>query len=428
MYALFLLLLINAINFYDRQVLGAVVEPIRKEWALSDTAIGWLGTAFTLLYAAVGVPLGRLADRFSRKRILSAGVFVWSLLTAASGMAGSFWQLFAMRLGVGVGEATCAPAATSLLGDLFPASQRGKVLSVFMLGLPVGISLSFLVTGYMTYHYSWRVAFLVAGLPGLICSVALLFLREPPRGAAESYTVGPRRPESSVYFRVLSIPTMWWLILSGALLNFNMYALGTFLVPFLMRVHGMSVLDAGHASMIVLGLSGVPGLLLGGMAADAARRRRIDGRLLLGALAALASVPFLFVALGLPAGQTAGFTLTMGLGAALIYVYYSSVYPTIQDVIEPPLRGTAMALYFFAMYVLGASLGPVVTGGLSDVLTRRAAWAHGIVAETPAALEPFRAAALRGAMTMIPLLSLLLAAVLYAASWTVAADAAKLER
>src|SRR5437773_3766816 len=117
-FALGVLFAINTLNFYDRQILGAVGETVRNEWRLSDTALGTLGTAFTLLYAMVGVPLGRMTDKFTRTWILSAGVFVWSLFTAVSGIAQNFRQLFAVRLGVGVGEAACAPAATSLIGDL----------------------------------------------------------------------------------------------------------------------------------------------------------------------------------------------------------------------------------------------------------------------------------------------------------------------
>src|SRR5215471_13479083 len=115
-------------NFFDRQVLAAVAEPIRKEWLLSDSALGWLNTAFTLIYAAVGVPLGRLSDKWKRTRILSIGVAVWSILTAASGLAWSFWSLFAARLGVGVGEASCAPAGNSLIGDLYPAQRRARAI------------------------------------------------------------------------------------------------------------------------------------------------------------------------------------------------------------------------------------------------------------------------------------------------------------
>jgi MFS family permease len=427
-YALAVLFAINTMNFFDRQVLGAVGEPIRKEWGLSDGALGWLGTAFTLLYAFVGVPLGRMADKMTRTRILAAGVFVWSLLTAASGLAKNFWQLFVLRLGVGVGEATCAPASTSLIGDLFPATKRAKALSVFMLGLPIGVALSYAVSGTIARSYGWRAAFYVAGIPGLICALAALLMREPQRGASEIHNIGARQRRGSPYLLVLSIPTMWWIIISGALHNFNMYAIGSFLTPFLMRFHDMDIRAANFISMIVFGLSGAPGLLLGGVAADAIMRRQPNGRLLVGAAMILASVPFVYLALEQSAGNTFAFTVLMGLGCAVMYAYYSTVYSAIQDVIEPSLRGTAMALYFFAMYVLGASLGPVGTGLASDYFTERAALAAGTTETSQRALEPFRAEGLHLAMYVIPVLGLILAVVLFAGSRTVAKDMEKLQR
>lgn len=424
--ALWVLFAINTMNFFDRQVLGAVGEAVRREWGLGDGALGALGTAFTLLYAMVGVPLGRLSDRAGRKWILSAGVFVWSLTTVLSGFARDFWQLFALRLGVGVGEASCAPAATSLIGDLFPAERRARALSVFMLGLPVGVALSFAVSGSVARSYGWRPAFYVAGLPGLVCAVLVLFIREPRRGAAEAHAVGARRREGSPYRLVLGTPTMRWLIISGALHNFNMYAIGSFITPYLMRYHGSDIRSANFVSMVVYGLAGAPGLLLGGLLGDAAVRRDARGRMLVGTLATLGSVPLLFLALGRGPGDTAGFMLLMGAGCALMYAYYSTVYSTIQDVTEPALRGTAMALYFFAMYVLGASLGPYGTGVLSDYFTARAAASAGVAAATPQALEPFRAEGLRSAMYVIPALGALLTLVLFAASRTVTKDAQRL--
>src|SRR5215217_848112 len=164
------------------------------------------------------------------------------------------------------------------------------------------------------------------------------------------------------------------------------------------------------------------------MAADAVAARRADGRLLVGAVGVLCSVPLLFLALGRPGGDTLGFMLLMGAGCALMYAYYSSVYSTIQDVTEPALRGTAMALYFFAMYVLGASLGPYGTGLVSDFFTARAAEAAGETVHTQQALEPFRAAGLRTAMYVIPVLGALLTLVLFAASRTVAKDTERLQR
>jgi MFS family permease len=426
-FALWVLFAINAMNFFDRQILGAVGEPIRKEWGLSDSTLGALGTAFTLLYAFVGLPLGRLADRTGRKWILSAGVFVWSLTTVASGFARNFWQLFMLRLGVGVGEASCAPAATSLIGDLFPANRRARALSIFMLGLPVGIALSFAVSGTIARSYGWRSAFYVAGIPGLLCALGALFIREPQRGASEAHKIGGRKREGSPYRLVLSTPTMRWLIISGALHNFNMYAIGSFITPFLMRYHGVDIRNANFVSMVVYGLFGAPGLILGGIVGDAVMKRQANGRLLVGALAILGSVPFIFLALGRTGGDILGFMILMGAGCALMYGYYSTVYSTIQDVIEPSLRGTAMALYFFAMYVLGASLGPYGTGLASDFFTSRAASAAGVTSLTQQALEPFRAAGLHSAMYIIPALGVLLTLVLFAASRTVTKDMEKLQ-
>lgn len=426
-YALSVLFVINALNFFDRQIIGAVGEPIRKEFGLNDSALGALNTAFTLIYAFVGLPLGKLADKYSRKWILAAGVFFWSLMTAASGLARNFWQIFAMRLGVGIGEASCTPAATSLIGDYFPATKRAKAMSIFMLGLPIGLALSFAVSGAVAKNYGWRAAFLVAGIPGLICVFAALFIKEPRRGAVEIIEVGTRKREGSAFKLVLSSPTMVWLILSGALHNFNMYALGGFITPYLMRHHNLDIANANYVATIVYGLLGAPGLLLAGFIGDWAKRRRADGALLVAAFAILISIPFFFFAIGRPGGETVGFSILIGVSSALMYFYYSIVYSTISDVTEPAMRGTAMAIYFLAMYLLGASLGPFIIGIISDYFTQQAAIAAGVTEFTAQALEPFRSAGLRSAMYLVPVLSTLLMIVLFAASRTVKADVEKIQ-
>ena len=145
--ALFILFVINLLNFFDRQLPGALAEPIRKEFHLSDTSLGLLGTIATLMYAVVGLPLGRLADKGYRTRLIAAGTAVWSVLTATSGLAQNYLQLFASRLGVGLGEASCAPAGQSLIGDLFPPHQRARAMGVFMLGLPAGLCLAYYSAG-----------------------------------------------------------------------------------------------------------------------------------------------------------------------------------------------------------------------------------------------------------------------------------------
>jgi len=420
-----LLCAINTLNFFDRQVLAAVAEPIRREWGLGDAAIGVLATAFTLLYAVAGVPFGRLADRAHRMRLLAGGVLAWSLLTALQGLARSFDQLFLLRLLAGVGEATCAPAATSLIGDLAPPDKRARAMAVFMLGLPLGLGLSYAVSGSVAQAWGWRAAFLVAGPPGLLCAALAMLLGEPPRGQAPAAAPGARG--AAPYRRLLAIPTLWWIAASGGVHNFNMYALGTFLSPYLIRLHGVDVGQAGLASMLAYGLAGAPGMLLGGLAGDAMRRKGADRRLLLGAGLFVAAAPLLLAGFAQPRGRLVVFAVLLGGACASMAAYYSIVYAALQDVVPASLRGTAMALYFLAMYVLGAAFGPLVTGLLADRLTARAARAAGVFAETAPALEPFRAAGLHAALLGVPALALGMAAILWAASRTITKDAERLK-
>jgi MFS family permease len=435
-FAICVLFAINTMNFLDRQIPGAVGEKIKEEWNLSDTELGFVGTAFILLYAAIGVPLGRMADRGNRSWILAGGVFVWSLLTFGSGLARSFWQMVAFRLGVGVGEAACAPASNSLIGDLVPSSGRARALSLFMLGLPIGIALSYWISTAIAHNpnWGWRYAFYVALIPGLLCALGAMFIREPKRGGKEVHDIGGRQRAGSPYLLVLSIPTMRWIIASGALHNFNMYALGSFLVSFLIRVHGTSIQQAGLIVMVVYGLSGIPGLFVGGHLGDRIIRTRSNGRMLVAAVAITMTVPLIYLAIGRPVGDLVVFGVLMGLGCGLMYTYYSTVYSTIQDVIEPSLRGTAMALYFCAMYALGGALGPYGFGAVSDFFAGRAATAGGINIAglsgdaLKAALDPYKADGIWAAMYVIPCVCLALALVLFAGSLTVTRDAENLQR
>ncbi len=422
-FALGVLFAINMMNFYDRLIIGAVGEVIRvqePEWHLSDTDLGYLGTAFILIYAAVGIPLGRWSDLGNRSRILAIGVTAWSVVTALSGLAQRFWQMVVLRLTVGIGEATCAPAANSLIGDLFPATTRARAMSIFMLGLPLGNAASLAVSGVVAKNYGWRWAFFVALVPGLLCAVAAWMVHEPKRGGNETHAIGGRKREGSPYKLVLSTPTMRWIIASGALHNFNMYAIGGFLTPYVMRVHGQDVQSAGWLTMAVYGLAGVPGMILGGMWGDAILRRRRNGRMLLAAFAIALSVPLLYLALEQPKGSWIPFALLFGCGCALLYVYYATVYSTIQDVIEPSLRATAMAIYFCAMYAFGGALGPTVIGKTSDYFAHVAAANDGEVLENMEraaelkALEPYKGVGLNRALYLLPVMSFLLAGTLFA--------------
>ncbi|MCI0743668.1 MAG: MFS transporter [Gemmataceae bacterium] len=440
-FTLLVLLGINTMNFYDRQVLGAVGEIVKNKWELSDTQLSALTTAFILLYAAVGIPLGLWADVGRRKLILAIGVLVWSAMTALSGTAENFTVLFAYRLGVGVGEASCAPAANSLLGDLFPAQARGRAIAVFMLGLPLGLGLSYIISGEIVAALDWRAALFVAGAPGLLLGILALWLPEPSRGAAESpLTANPSPPqergektvselttqagsreftsEGGPVWTVLRIPTMWWIIASGALQNLAMYALGMFLTSFFMRYHGLDIKEANWISGVAYGLGGGIGMLGGGWLCDRAQKRGVAGRLLVGAFAMALSAPCMWLALQMPQGDYFAFAAFLLPACVCIYIYYPAVYATIQDIVAPSLRGTAMAVYFFVFYLFAAA-GLYGFGWLSDMLAGRAR-------EAGASPTEARALGLHDALYVVPVLLALLVIVLVAATRTVNRDYRKL--
>jgi MFS family permease len=429
---------INFMNFYDRQILPAVQERIRKEWDLSDSDLGWLSTAFILLYAIVGVPLGRLADVWHRRWILAIGLAFWSVLTVLGGFAWNFWSLFALRLGVGVGEASCAPTASSLIGDLFPAERRARAMSVFMLGLPLGLGVSLILSGVIAAQHGWQYAYFVAGPPGLILAVAVLFVADPKRGSADfehvrADAVGSDsavRPFIDSVHAVLSAPTMWWIIVSGAIHNFNTYAIGTFMTSFVMRYHSVSITEANQVSGLAYAFGAV-GMYLAGTLGDRAFRRRVSGRLEVAAVGLALAIPLLLAALQVPRGHHWLFAAWLFPAWLVLYSYYGTVYASIQDIVEPARRGTAMAMYFFAMYLFGAVLGPVGTGWISDSMASRAARLAGVepsLSERGKLLVPeeFRAIGLHHAMYVVPILCGGLVCVLFAASRTVVRDRERL--
>jgi MFS family permease len=418
--SLIVLVIINIINFYDRNVGGALAEPMRREFGFSDTELGWLGTIFTLLYAVIGLPLGLLADRISRKKLLASGVTIWGALTAFAAWAWSFGTLAISRLGVGVGEAACAPTATSWIGDLYPPERRAKPLALFMLGVPVGGALSYFFSGPVAQAFGWRRAMIVAAIPALVMAPFVLFLREPQRGGAETARAQGSAQQGSIW-QLLSIPTFWWIIVSGALVNFNLYAIGTFLPAFLGRIHHLNVARAGIATGMIYMIGGVAGGTIGGFWGDTIVRRGAHQRMLAAAIGALAAAPFAYFGIrqGLGALMPAVIFLTVSYG--LLNMYYGLVYASIQEIAAPALRGTAMAVYFLFMYLGGASFGPLLTGRLSDMMARRAADAAG----SPVITEAFKAVGLQQAMFVIPVLSVGLGLVLWAGSKTMVHDAAR---
>ena len=421
---LVLLFLANLLNFFDRTIPAILNEPIRLEWGLSDTQLGMIGAAFTLVYAVAGLPLGRLADRGSRSKIMGWGLVVWSGFTAANAAAWSFGSFLVARMGVGVGEASYAPASNALIGDLFPAERRSRALGLFMLGLPFGLLLAFFSVGPIVEAFGdWRAPFVVAAVPGFVLAVFVFMIREPERGASERVRSAGSDVDAPVR-RVLSTRTIRWIILSGITVNFAAYAGNGFLVPMIQRYFGLDLTAAAVTTGLIVGATGLVGLTVGGWLADTIYKRSPSGRLVYGAASLVVAAVATAAALATGDGSVAVFAVLFGLGWLAQYAYYTSVYPAIQDVVPPRLRATAVALYFAGMYILGGAFGPVVVGGLSDALAQRAMTASGATELT----DGFRAVGLHDSMALIPVALALTAVFVYLASRSFDADAARMDR
>jgi len=421
---LFLLFLANLFNFFDRTIPAIIIEPIRLEWDLSDLQLGLIGTAFTIVYAIAGIPLGRMADTGARRKIMGWGLAVWSGLTAVNGLAWNFWSFLLIRMGVGIGEASYAPAANSLIGDLFPAHKRARAMGIFMLGLPIGLLLAFFTIGAMVKAFdSWRAPFFIAAVPGVVLALFMFFIKEPARGAAEQVK-SQTTPIGKPLRKVLAIRTFWWLVMAGLAFNFATYACNSFMVPMLQRYFLLPLEQAAMATGVIVGLTGLVGLTLGGWLADKIHQRWQAGRLLFAALSMLISALATGSALLAGRVEIAVFVALFSVGWLFAYNFYTCVYTAIQDVIEPRLRATAMALFFAGLYLLGGGLGPLAVGMLSDHYSQAAMLAAGASEMN----ETFKAVGLHNAMLLIPVALLLTMVALLQASRCFVADAAKMQQ
>ena len=368
-YALGLLVLLYVVNYIDRQILAVLLEPIKQDLGVSDTAMGLLtGLAFALFYTTAGIPIARLADAGTRRNVIVWGVVVWSAMTALCGLARSFVELVIARVGVGVGEASLSPAAHSLISDYFPPEKRATALSIYNIGGNVGIMLGFMAGGWIGERFGWRSAFLLVGLPGIaVALLARLTLREPPRGSMEGVTDEVDVPSlRAVLTYMLSQRTFRHLCLASAFYAFAAYGFTIWGATFLIRVHGMSLAETGLWMGLIQGLGGGLGTFAGGALSD--RLGRQDARFLVWvpAVGGLFALPLL--ALFLFSSSQTGALSAYALAMFFSVFFVGPSYAVAQGLARLRMRAQAAAILMFAINLIGLGIAPLAVGMLNDSL------------------------------------------------------------
>ena len=382
-YALAILTVTYVFNFVDRQLLAILLEPIKNEFGVSDTAMGLLyGLAFALFYATLAIPIARLADRSNRRNILAAAAGLWSIMTVACGFAANFWQMLAMRIGVAVGEAGGVPPSQSMVNDLYPPEQRARAMAVFSSATFIGTIVAMVGGAYVTQEYGWRMTFIVVGAPGVILAFIIRFtIAEPKRGAWDEPSKQPEvKPQLGLLETFLAMwhtPSLRYLILGCASAGLGGYALGYWAPAFMMRVHGVSIMQAG---IMVGGLGAVAGLtgsIFGAYLCDRFAKNNRNWLLYIPAISLIISMPMLVFFLMFPEsstfelnGQIIPTTIIIYCVASFIGSWWAApTYVAVQELVAPNQRTLACAILLFTMNLIGFGLGPLFVGVFSDLLT-----------------------------------------------------------
>jgi MFS family permease len=375
---LWTLLIVYVFNFLDRQIVTILAEPIKRDLGLSDTQLGLLtGLAFALFYAILGIPIARWADRPKTNRVglISLSLVVWSGMTALCGMAQNFTQLLLARVGVGVGEAGCTPAAHSLISDMVPVERRSSAMAFYGLGIPAGSLIGMVLGGFLADTVGWRNAFLVVGLPGLVLAVFVwVALKEPRRGslaraaeaAAAPQPVAARQSARATLAELAGNRAYVLLALGAGLVAFLSYGKGVWAAIFFIRSHGLTPGQTGLWLGLVAGISGLVGTWAGGWCADRFGRHKSRHILTAPAIGMTIAAPLLFLAYNASDWRVA--LALLALPALLNSLYYGPTYALAQRLVRPDQRAMATAVMVFAQNLIGLGLGPLFFGMLSDAL------------------------------------------------------------
>lgn len=356
---------INTLNYADRYTLPAVAPLLAVGIGLNDTQLGLLGTAFLLIYAITALPLGALADRLPRTKIVGGGVAFWSVATALTALCRTFPQLFTVRALLGIGEASYFPASNSMLADAFSQGRRARVMAWWGAALPVGVFLGYAAGGLIGQHFGWQAAFLVVGIPGLILAALVWQAHEPQRGESEGLLGETKGSTGDPFaFRLLRIPTVSFAIATQVFAFFVLGGLGFWLTTYLVRHYHLSTGSAGVIAGALFVVGGGIGTVAGGYLADRLLPRQSAARLLVPALGLIASG--VAIAGGLLAPSLSVFLAVYTLAGALISLQSAPLSALFQDVVAPAVRARVVALSLLIAHLFGDAFSPSVIGAVSD--------------------------------------------------------------
>ncbi|HVI09636.1 MAG TPA: MFS transporter [Candidatus Binatia bacterium] len=372
--ALALLTALNLLNYIDRSVLFAVQPLVQTEFRLSNAQVGYLTSAFLLFYMVAAPFVGPLADRYSRKVIIVLGAMFWSGLTLLTAVTHTYTELLIRHTLVGIGEATFVTIAPTFVADLFPEKQRGRILGIFYLAIPVGTAAGYLLGGNLSVHHGWRFPFYVAAAPGFVIALAVLFLREPERG---QFDLIKETPERATLMGLLRNPGFWASTLGMAMMTFALGGIQVWMPTFLSRARGYSLESANFMFGIVIVVDGILASLAGGWLGDYLLPRMKGAYFFVSAVSMALGVPFMIIALFtrgpimLPAIAVSAFFLllnTSPLNAAVI------------NSVGAHIRATALALNIFIFHLLGDVPSPTLMGYVADKRTLQDAFVLPVIA------------------------------------------------
>ena len=390
-YVLWLLLLVYIVNFFDRQVINILAEPIKNDLHLADWQLGLLsGFAFGIVYTFLGFPLARAADRHNRSVIIAACLAAWSAFTGLSGLAQNFVQLVAARAGVGIGEAGCTPTSHALIADYTPKEKRASALAFYSMGTPLGSLLGLAIGGAISDVFGWRKAFLVAATPGLFLAALCLFTLKEPRQQIAAAVQATRDAAAKAgeglatfgeTFRYLCTKrAFWWLAWGAGIRSFLGYGHAPFTPSFFYRIHGPEVAQLaaqfgmkrgaciGLTLGVVGGVAGTFGSWVGGQVADRWGSKDLRIYASLPAIAVLASFPFT-----LTIYTTSSTTLALALTAFPAFLgtlWYGPIYASAQSMVPQRMRAMSASIMIFIINFLGLVLGALAIGALSDIFNK----------------------------------------------------------